>query len=97
MQSYCIWRCEIQKEALEPGRAKSSASLMFVVVEGFPEADPYIEQSQAAAHAAKKTGGDHGAKPGIREQQIIVGPFRSPGQDHEQDTGNSADEHEQEN
>src|SRR5580693_3901118 len=38
--------------------------LMFVVVEGFPEADPDIEQSQAAAQAAKKAGGDEGTKPG---------------------------------
>jgi hypothetical protein len=70
---------------------------VFVVVEGFPEADPDVEQSQAAAQAAKEAGGDQGTKPGKREQQIVVGPLRGPGQDHEEDAGDSADQDEKEN
>jgi hypothetical protein len=70
---------------------------MFVVMEGFPEADPDIEYSQAAAYATKKTGGDKGTKPGIGEKKIIIGPLRGPRQDHEQDAGNGANEYEEEN
>jgi hypothetical protein len=67
---------------------------VFVVVEGLPEADPDIEYSQAAAQAAKKASGDEGTKPGEREQKIIVGPLGCPGQDHEQDAGDGADQYE---
>ena len=38
--------------------------LVFVIVEGFPEADPDVEQSQATAQATKKAVGDQRAKPG---------------------------------
>jgi len=69
---------------------------VFVVVEGFPEADPDVEQSQAAAQTAKEAGGDEGTEPGKREQKIIVGPLGGPGQDHEQDTGDGADQHKKE-
>src|SRR6202041_2981116 len=63
-------------------------------MEGFPEANPDVEQTQAAAQAAKKTGGDQGTKPGKGKEKIIVCPFGGPGQDQEQDAGNGADQHE---
>jgi len=71
--------------------------LVIVIVEGFPEADPDVEQTQAGTQAAKKTGGDQGTKPGIGQQKIIVGPLGGPGQDHEQDAGDGANQHEKEN
>jgi len=70
--------------------------LTIVIVKGFPEADPNIEQTQAAAQAAKESGWDQGTKPGIGKQKIVVGPLRGPGQNHEQDSGDGADEDEQE-
>ena len=65
--------------------------LAIVIVEGFPEADPDVEQPQAAAQPAKKTGGDESTQPGIGEKKIIVGPLRRPGQDQKQDAGDGAD------
>ena len=65
---------------------------MIVIVEGFPEADPDVEQTQAATQAAKKTGRDQSAKPGISEQKIVVGPLGRPGQNQEQHAGNGANE-----
>ena len=69
---------------------------MIVVVEGFPEADPDVEQTQAAAQPAKKPGRNQSTKPGIGKQNIVVGPLRGPGEDQEQNSGDSADEHEKE-
>ena len=45
---------------------------MFVIVEGFPEADPDVEQAEAAAEASDETGCHQRAQPGVREQQIVV-------------------------
>src|ERR1700678_2954335 len=71
--------------------------LMIVIVKGFPEADPNIEQTEAAAQAAKKTGGDHDTKPGIGKQKRVVGPLRGPWQNQKQDSGDGADQHEKKN
>src|ERR1700675_2956298 len=68
---------------------------MVVIVEGFPEANPDVEQTQAAAQATKKTGGDQGTKPGKGKEKIIVCPLGGPGQDQEQDAGNGANQHEE--
>jgi len=70
--------------------------LVIVIVKGFPETYPNIEQTQAAAQAAKEASGDERAKPGKREQKIIVGPLRGPGQDHEQDAGDGTNQYEKE-
>src|ERR1022692_3263032 len=70
--------------------------LVFVVVEGFPEADPDVEQSQTAAQAAEEAGRDQGTKPGKREQKEVVGPLRGPGQDHKQHAGNRTDQNKKE-
>src|SRR5260370_24112888 len=70
--------------------AVTSASLVFVVVQRLPKADPDIQQSEAAAQAAEKAVCDQIAKTGIGEQQVVVGPFGRPGQNHEQNTGDRA-------
>src|SRR5579863_5078244 len=49
--------------------------LLFVVMQCLPEADPDIEQAQAAAHAAEKAIRNYAAERGKRQQQIIVGPL----------------------
>ena len=85
---YEILSYEIRRAAL--------ALLVFVVVEGFPEADPDVEQSQAAAQPTEEAGRDESTKPGKRQQKIIVGPLGGPGQDHEQHAGDRANQHEKE-
>ena len=58
---------------------QDSGLLLFVVVQRLPEADPDIEQAQAAADAAEEAVGDDAAQAGKREQQVVVGPLRGPG------------------
>jgi hypothetical protein len=70
--------------------------LVIVIVEGFPEADPDVEQAHAAAQAAKETGGYQGTKPGISKKKIVVGPFRGPRQNQKEDAGDGANQHEEE-
>jgi len=65
--------------------------LLFVVVERLPEADPDIEQSQAAAETSEEPVIHHGAQAGIREQEVVVGPLRRPGEDDEQHSRHGAD------
>lgn len=67
---------------------------MVVVMQSFPEADPDVEQSQAAAQSSKKSGGDDGTQPRERQKKIIVGPLRHPGQNYEQNSSHGADQHE---
>jgi hypothetical protein len=71
-----------------------AALLVFVVVESFPEADPDIEQSQAAAQSTKKSGGDENAQPGIGEKKIIIRPLGRPRQNYEQHACHRADQYE---
>ena|ERR1700722_13837235 len=73
----------------------TSALLLFLVVERLPEADPNVEQSQAAAQSAEEAGRDKGTKPWKRKQKVIVSPLRGPREDHEQDTGDRANQHEE--
>ena len=68
----------------------------FVVeVNCFPESDPDIKQSQAAAQAAHKTVGDECAKSGRAEQKMVVGPLRPPGQDDQKNPYRGAEKNEQ--
>jgi hypothetical protein len=41
---------------------------VFVVVDGLPEAHPYVENAQAATYPTKKSAGDCGTKVRIAEQ-----------------------------
>ena len=70
---------------------------VLVVVYGFPEADPDVENSQSAAQAAEKSAGDCGPQVGETLEKIVVGPFRPPGQQDQQDTGSCADKDEGQN
>ena len=69
--------------------------VMLVVVERLPKSDPDIEQSKPAADAANETIRDQRPQAGVRQQQVVVGPFRSPGKDDKQDTRYSADQDKQ--
>jgi hypothetical protein len=51
---------------MHAGNAEQT-SMHFVVVKRLPEANPDVEQAQAAADAAKKTVGNDAAKSGKRE------------------------------
>lgn len=75
---------------MHAGNAEQT-SMHFVVVKRLPEANPDVEQAQAAADAAKKTVGNDAAKSGKREQEIVVSPLGCPGQDDEQHPGYGAD------
>jgi hypothetical protein len=68
--------------------------LLFVVVERLPETDPDIEQAQAAAQAAEEAVGDHITEGRKREQQIVVGPLRSPRKNDQQDSRHRTDQDE---
>src|ERR1700693_1908912 len=88
------YEIRVMKSCLTKFNANTSALLGLVVVQRFPEADPDIEQSQAAAQSTEEASRDEGTKPGKREQQIVVGPLGGPGQDHEQHAGDRANQHE---
>src|SRR5260370_40345692 len=72
--------------------AVTSASLVFVVVQRFPKADPDIQQSEAAAQATEKAGCDQRAETGGGEQQVGVSPCGRAGQNDERNTGDDADQ-----
>ena len=65
--------------------------LLLVVVKGLPEADPYIQQSQAAAEASEEPMGKDGTQARVRKQQVVVGPLWRPGQNNEQHPSHGAD------
>jgi len=67
-----------------------------VIVQRLPEANPDIEQAEAAANAAKETVIHHAAERRERHQEIIVSPSGSPGQNDEQYTGDRANQHKKE-
>ena len=70
---------------------------VFVIVDGFPEADPDVENSQSTAEATKESAGYCGTQIGETLEKIVVGPFRAPGQQEQQYTGSCADENEGQN
>ena len=67
----------------------------FVVVQSLPEADPDVQQSQAAAQTAEEAAGDEGAKVGKHEQERVVSPFRRPRQNDKQHSSDRADQDKQ--
>jgi hypothetical protein len=71
--------------------------LGFVVVQRLPKTDPDVEQSEAAADATKESVRDHRAELGIREQEIVIGPFGCPGQDDQKDARDGADQYKKKN
>jgi len=74
----------------------SAMLLVFVVMKSFPEAYPNIEQPQTTAKTTEETCRNKSAQPGEPKQKIIVGPLVRPGQDHEQNSGDRADQYEKE-
>src|ERR1700674_515831 len=69
--------------------------LVFVVVKSLPEADPDVQQSQAAAKTTEEATGDEGAEVGKHEQQRVVSPFRGPRQDDKQHSSDRTDQDKQ--
>ena len=68
---------------------------MLVVVESLPEADPDVEHSQTGADAPEESAGNERPQAGEGEEQVIVGPFRRPGENDQQNPGNRADQYEE--
>jgi hypothetical protein len=64
-------------------------------VNGFPEADPDIQQAQAAAQTPEESAGNYGAQIGPPEKELIVCPFRPPGQNQEQNSHRRTEKHQQ--
>src|SRR5215467_5508660 len=54
-----------------------------MIVNGFPESQPKIEHSQAGREAPHKSARNDGSQLGKVEQQGIIGPFWSPGQNQQ--------------
>src|SRR5579885_1250731 len=74
---------------------ESLANLVLMVMDGFGETDPDVEQAQAAAHAAAESVGEKSAYAGLAQQEGIVGPLLGPGQHDQQDAGRGADKDKQ--
>jgi hypothetical protein len=66
-----------------------------MVVDGFRETNPKIENAQPAAHPSHKTVRHQGHQPRKPEQQIIVCPLQSPGQDRKSHTRPRTQQHKQ--
>lgn len=50
------------------GDFRMSASGLFVIVEGLPEANPNIEHAKAAANSTNESAGNHHAQSRVREK-----------------------------
>src|SRR5215467_12398163 len=61
-----------------------------MIVNGFPESQPKIEHSQAGREAPHKSARNDGSQLGKVEQQGIVGPFWSPGQNQQENAKGGA-------
>ena len=61
---------------------------------GFPKPDPDIEHAQTRAQAADKTAGKNRPECGRTEQEVVVGPFRPPGKNDQQNTDYRAQKYE---
>jgi len=62
-----------------------------------PEPDPDIQKPQSAANSTNETVGKESTNQGVCQENAIVRPFRSPRDDHQQNTSNGAYKHEQQN
>ena len=66
-----------------------------MIKNGFPKPQPQIQQPQATGQPPRKPAGNEVTQGGRTEKQRIVGPSRSPGQDHEQHPERRAQRHKQ--
>src|SRR5712692_5809424 len=76
-----------------PGAVTSGPHLL-VVVDRFPESNPDVEYSQAAAQTPDKTVCHECPQSRTSKQQVVVSPFRSPRQDDEKHSGDRAEKYE---
>jgi hypothetical protein len=53
---------------------------VLVIVYGFPEADPDVENSQSTTEATEESASYCRTQVGETLEKIVVGPFRTPGQ-----------------
>src|SRR3989442_13164293 len=71
----------------------TSGPLLLVVVDRFPKSNPNIEQPQAAAQTADKTVCHERSQSRISKQQVVVSPFRPPGQDDQKHSSDRAEKY----
>jgi len=65
------------------------------ILNGLPKADPHIQRAQSGRKSAREAAGYHGAKHGIGKEKRVVGPLRSPRQNHEHYPDCRAQKHEE--
>ena len=66
-----------------------------MIMDGFPESQPEIQNTQSAGQAAHETTGNEVAQIGRGQQKWIVGPLRGPGKDNQQHTKRGTNRHQQ--
>jgi len=71
--------------------------MAFVIVEGFPKADPDIEQAETTTQAAEEARRNNAAHEGILQKEGIIRPRGSPRNDHQQNASYSTDQNEKKN
>lgn len=59
------------------------SKLAFMIMNGFPEAQPEIKQPQSAGKSARETIGYNLPQFWRAEQQRIIGPMWGPGKNHQ--------------
>ena len=74
------------------GQGLVSGVFYLMVVKCFSESYPDIKDSQPAADSANEAVGNECPQPRVCHQQMVVGPFRSPGKNHEKHTYNGTDQ-----
>jgi len=70
----------------------TSGVFYLMVVKCFSESDPDIKDSQPAADSANEAVGNECPQSRVCHQQMVVGPFRSPGKNHEKHAYNGTDQ-----
>jgi hypothetical protein len=66
-----------------------------MIVDGFPESHPQVQNTQPAGHAAHEAAGDEVAQTGRAQQERIIGPLGRPGQNDQQHAKRGTHGHEQ--
>jgi hypothetical protein len=70
----------------EPGPVHERAlwNLFVVIMDGFPETDPDIENTEAAANSADEGAAEDRPNGGVQGEEAIVCPLRAPREDDEE-------------
>lgn len=75
--------------------SRTTTLLVFMIMNGFPETQPEVENAEAAGQAARETTGNEIPQAGVHQQKWAVGPLRGPRQNNQQHAERGADGHKQ--